>query len=76
MTHDGFAIGDDAQPPGLRPCIAQEQPRDPDRIGARHELYQFAVDAIRLMLEPAVAEAVAHDVRTGPCRKRQRARSR
>ena len=35
------------------------------RIVDRHVLQQFERDAVRVVLEPAVAEAVAHDVR-GP----------
>lgn len=57
-----FGIGRHRHPPHPRRRVAQRQTGYADRIVQRHELQKARIDAVGRMLEPAVAEAVAHDV--------------
>ena len=58
-------IGRDRQPPVPLRIVAHRQPRDLDRIRQRHVLQQLERDAVRVMLEAAVALAVARDIGRG-----------
>jgi hypothetical protein len=58
-----LGVGGDGEPPVTARAVVERQPRDLDRVLERHVLQQLERDAVGLVLEAAVAEAVARDVR-------------
>ena len=59
-THSAYAVTDRRR--GRPETLRKRQARNLDRVGQRHVLQQVERDAVRLVLEAAVAEAVARDV--------------
>ena len=57
--------GGDRQPALAPGTVAQAQARDLDAVGDRHVLQQFQFDAVRPVLEAAVALPVSHHVFAG-----------
>src|SRR5690606_27404444 len=57
-----FGVSGDGEGTRTPRTVPQRQARNLDRIGQRHELQQLERDAVRLVLEAAVAEAVPGDV--------------
>ena len=70
-----FDIGRDRKPPRPRRRVADRQARDLDRIIERHVLEEIERDAVRGVLEPAVALAVPGDIGRGLVTDRQGRRS-
>ena len=74
-TEHPFDISGHRQVPHAARCVAQRQARDLDRIAERNVLQQFGGDAVRGMLEPAVAPAVPRHIGGGVVADRQRRRT-
>ena len=67
-----FHVGGDRKPAGSPRMIADLQPGDLDRVLERYVLQKFERDAVRSMLETAVALAMPDDIGRGLFANRQR----
>ena len=74
-TQHPFHVGGHRQVPGAARGVAQRQARDLDRIVERHVLQKIGGDAVRRMLEPAVAPAMPRHIGGGVVADRQRRRA-